>query len=219
MRLTFTQFFTFTARLSMGADRIKAIGALPMLVVMASVSTVSAAPDQGLATLHRVVDTACGCAEGHASGLAAALSCTQGPREFGRLKVMHRATWNSAARARADDLEKVIELCLSNALSARVARERLGQAPVRADGSVPQVYWQQIAGAELRVDSRLVRILHRTKGTSATQGEGKTSVGIVQSRDVEQLQLRLAKRDGGGSEQISLHEVERAWVMMVSDVR
>lgn len=180
-------------------------------------SAVFAANDEGLAKLHRVVDAACECAEGQRSGMAAALSCTQGPREFGRLKVMHRAAWDDVARARAGDLEKVIQSCLSNALSARAARERLGLPPIRVDGSIPEVYWKPIAVAQLHPRSKLVRIVHRARATNAGQSKTLTSIGIVHARDTEQLELLRARRDGGGSQSIVLRDIEQAWVMILRE--
>lgn len=180
-------------------------------------SVVFAANDEGLAKLHRVVDAACECAAGQHSGMAAALSCTQGPREFGRLKVMHRAGWDDAARARAGDLKKVIQSCLSNALSAGAARERLGLPPIRVDGSIPEVYWKPIAIALLLPRSKLVRLVHRTRAINAGQSKTLTSIGIVQARGAEQLQLLRARRDGGGSQSIVLHDIEQAWVMILRE--
>ena len=182
--------------------------ALALSLVMAK--TVHAAGGQGLAELHRVVDRACDCAEGQRSGMAAALSCTQGPREFGRLKVAHRDAWDDAARLRADDLEKVIEACLSNALSARGAREQLGHRPVRADGSSPVVYWKSIAIDDLRPGtSSLVRV---------SRSSGRSSTGIVVTHREGMIGLRRARRDGGGIEQIAVQDIGEAWVMIVDEV-
>lgn len=172
-----------------------------------------AAGDQGLVELYGVVDAACECAEGQRSGIAAALTCTQGTREFGRIKVKHRDAWDEAARARADDLEKVIEFCLSNALSARVARERLGHAPIRADGTVPDVYWRPVAVRELRVGVDLVRLRHGTG-----QDTQKTiNTGIVRALGAQQLVLLRARRDGGGSQRIALRDIGQAWILIVND--
>ena len=168
--------------------------------------------DGGLAELHRVVDAACDCAAGQSSGMAAALACTQGARDFGRLKVMHRDAWDDAARARAGDLEKVIQSCLSNALSAAVARDRLGQPPIRADGTVPAIYWRQIEVRELSAgSSSLVRVRH---GNAAT-----ISTGMVMALDAGRLELRRARSDGGGSERIVLRDIAQAWIMVVRDAR
>ena len=199
---------------------------IAMAMAMAMVNIAFAANDRGLTQLHRVVDAACGCADAQRNGMAAALACTKGPREFGRLKVMHRDAWDAAARARADDLEKVIQLCLSNALSARAARARLGQPPIRADGSVAVVYWQDIEVRALRADtSQLVRVRQRTsqnrsdqnRGQSTHNSSGAITTGMVLALDAEQLQLRRARRDGGGRKSIALRDIEQVWIMVVND--
>ena len=224
MQLTCTDFIALTACSMARAsstvvlrETAKLVAKVTMLY-MVSASAVVAANDEGLAKLHRVVDAACECAKGKRSGMAAALSCTQGPREFGRLKVMHRAAWDEAARIRAGDLEKVIQSCLSNALSASEARARLGQPPIRVDGSIPDVYWKPIALAQLLPGWKLVRIVHKTRGTSTGEDAGKrTSVGMVEERGEAQLELLRARRDGGGRENIVLSDVEQAWEFIVSD--
>jgi hypothetical protein len=189
--------------------------AVIMTAVLALVGVEAfAANDQGLTELHRAVDAACDCAEGQRTGMAAALACSRGPREFGRLKVKHRDGWDDAARSRAADLEKVIESCLSNALSARTARDRLGLPPIRADGTRPAVYWQPIEVRALRADSlKLVRIRHGT-GNAARD---TTSTGMVTALGAQRLELRRARSDGGGSETIALRDIERAWVMVINN--
>ncbi|MFT5445382.1 MAG: hypothetical protein ACI9DC_000542 [Gammaproteobacteria bacterium] len=188
-------------------------GKVVAVAVMATIAmgkVAFAAGDQGLAELHRVVDRACDCAEGQRSGMAAALVCTPGPREFGRLKVANRDAWDDAARSRAEDLEMVIQVCLSNALSAQGAREQLGQRPVRADGSVPAVYWKSIASDDLRPGiSSLVRV---------SRSSGQSSTGIVLTHRGGTIGLRRARRDGGGIEQIAVQDIDRAWVMIVNEV-
>ena len=184
-------------------------------VAIAKVSVAVAASDRGLVELYGVVDAACECAEGQRSGIAAALTCTQGTREFGRIKVKYRDAWDKAARARAGDLEKVIEFCLSNALSARVARERLGHEPIRADGSVPDVYWRPVAVRELRVGVDLVRLRYG----SGQDTEKTINTGMVRALGAQQLELLRARRDGGGSQSIALRDIEQAWVLIVNDKR
>ena len=67
-----------------------------------------AAQDKGVSELHRLVDETCQCGAAQSDGMAAALTCTRGPREFGRIKVQYRSAWDEVARSRVADLEKVI---------------------------------------------------------------------------------------------------------------
>jgi hypothetical protein len=184
--------------------------ALAIVLAIALDKVAFAAGDQGLAELHGAVDRACDCAQGQRSGMVAALACTHGSREFGRLKVAHRDAWNHAARSRVEDLEKVIQACLSNALSAQEAREQLGHRPVRADGSVPAVYWKSIALDDLRPGtSALVRV---------SRGSGQGSTGFVVTHRGGTIDLRRARRDGGGIEQIAVQDIDQAWVMVVNQI-
>lgn len=197
-----------------GANRVargKAVAAaLLVACAMATCKTSFAADDRGLSELHRVVDRACECAQGQRSGMAAALACTAGTREFGRLKVANRDVWNAAAKSRVNDLEQVIQTCLSNAISAQSAREKLGQRPIRANGSIPAVYWKSIAIEDLRPGtSDLVRV---------NRSSGQSSTGIVLSNSAGTLGLRRARRDGGGIVQIAVQDIEAAWVMVVHEV-
>ena len=50
----------------------------------------------GLEALQQVTHDACDCAAGQMSGLDAALRCTDGLQDFGRLKVAHRGAWDPA---------------------------------------------------------------------------------------------------------------------------
>ena len=201
-----------TGTMIFSAHRKAAAATMTMLLCVAGlVGVAAAAEDQGLVALYGVVDAACDCAASQRTGMDAALVCTQGPREFGRLKVKHRDRWDDAARRRAEDLEKVIQSCLSNALSARMASERLGLPPFRADGSLPQVYWQRVDVSTLRADPlKFVRLRHRAGGV-----DSKISTGMVTAGGAQQLQLRRARRDGGGRETIALRDIEQAWVMIL----
>lgn len=160
---------------------------------------------EGLAPLQRVVDEACACAAQYATGMDAAIRCTDGPRRFGRLKVGARAGWNEAQRSAAADLEAIIETCIANAEDATRARDRLGVAPVNGDGTPVLAYWKRVAPAELeRHVTKLVRISRN--GTAPIKG-------LVLSGDGTGVVLSLARRDGGGNERVAYDAIEEAWVM------
>lgn len=160
---------------------------------------------EGLAPLQRIVDEACACAAQYATGMDAAVRCTDGPRRFGRLKVGARAGWNEAQRSAAADLEAIIETCIANAEDATRARDRLGVTPVNGDGTPVLAYWKRVAPAELEGHvTKLVRISR--KGTGPIKG-------LVLSGDGTGVVLSLARRDGGGNERVAYDAIEDAWVM------
>lgn len=159
----------------------------------------------GLDELRRVVRDACECAAVQPSGLDAAVRCTAGPREFGRVKVRYRDGWNETQRARMAALERVIETCISGAMDADAARVRLGLPPAPSDEPRPLVRWRQVAAGDLGVHrSRLVRI-ERAPGVSVK--------GMVEAVADGVVLLRQARRDGGGAEHIPLDQIRGAWAM------
>jgi len=178
----------------------------PRAVVVVLLAVWSAAlPAAGLDELERVVLEACECAAVQPSGMDAAVRCTGGPREFGRVKVRHRDGWDDAQRSRMAVLERVIETCISGAMDAGAARARLGLPPALSDQRRPLVRWRQVAAADLGGHrSRLVRI-ERAPGVSLK--------GMVEAVAGGAVLLRRARRDGGGAERIPLDTIRGAWVM------
>lgn len=160
---------------------------------------------QGLAPLQRIVDEACACAARYATGMDAAIRCTDGPRRFGRLKVGARAGWNEAQRAAAADLEAIIETCIANAEDATRARDRLGVAPVNEDGSLVLAYWKRVAPAEL--------VGHVRKLVRISRNDTAPIKGLLLSGDGTGVVLSLARRDGGGNERVAYDAIQEAWVM------
>lgn len=159
----------------------------------------------GLDELERVVHDACECAAVQPSGMDAAVRCTGGPREFGRVKVRHRDGWDDAQRGRTAMLERVIETCISGAMDADAARARLGLPPSLSDQPRPLVRWRQVAASDLGGHrARLVRI-ERAPGVSLK--------GMVEAVADGAVLLRRARRDGGGAERIPLDTIRGAWVM------
>lgn len=165
----------------------------------------SASAAAGLDALERVVYRACECAARQASGMDAAIRCTHGPREFGRIKVMHHDAWDDAQRARAAALERIIETCIAGAMDADAARTRLGLPRASTDPPRALVRWRQVAAHDLGAHrSRLVRI---------ARVQGGPVKGMVEAVADGAVVLRLARRDGGGAERIPLRAIQGAWVM------
>lgn len=183
-----------------------AVRGRPHAIVVALLAVYSAVlPAAGLDELERVVHDACECAAVQPSGMDAAVRCTRGPREFGRVKVRHRDGWDDAQRGRMAVLERVIETCISGAMDADAARARLGLPPSLADQPRALVRWRQVAAADLGGHrSRLVRI-ERAPGVSLK--------GMVEAVADGAVLLRRARRDGGGAERIPLDTIRGAWVM------
>jgi hypothetical protein len=178
---------------------------IALAVLALRVNTVAAADDDGVRELHQVVEQSCRCGLAQRSGMAAALTCTQGPQDFGRLKVQFRAGWDEPARKRVAALEQIIEYCLSHAIGASQARDRLGQPPTRADGSLPPVYWLRLQLAQLVAStSDLIRIRDR---------HGNTRAGMVVAKGDGQIRLRHARRDGGGTETIVTEDIRDLWIL------
>jgi len=176
------------------------------LVVAAAVAPAGAA-ERGIEQLRETVRAACDCAAGHATGLDAALRCTGGPRDFGRIKVAYRDAWNEDDRRRAAELERLIEYCIANAMTAADARDLLGlsPAPQAPAGRAPVMRWRRIAPAELaRHDTRLVRV---------EDARGESVKGLVESISGGTLLLRRARRDGGGVQRLALDSIRGVWIM------
>lgn len=172
-----------------------------MLLAMAG----AAQADDGLGALAAVVRDACDCAAGQATGLDAALRCTRGPQDFGRLKVTHRDAWDAGGRQRAANLERIIETCIANAMTDGDARDLLGLAPPPASGPAPLARWRRVVPDSLPDHStRLVRI---------QRNAGDTLKGLVEFVDGGALVLRRARRDGGGRQRIPVGEIRGVWVM------
>jgi hypothetical protein len=159
----------------------------------------------GLEALQQVTHDACDCAAGQMSGLDAALRCTDGLQDFGRLKVAHRGAWDPAGARHAAELERVIETCIANAMSDSDARDLLGLPPLAVAGPAPLVRWKRVPPQTLaRHPTRLVRI---------SRGGGVTLKGLVENAGDGSVVLRRARMDGGGRQRIPLAEIRGAWVM------
>lgn len=183
------------------AARTRPRGVVVVLLAVSSSALVAA----GLDELERVVHDACECAAVQPSGMDAAVRCTGGTREFGRVKVRHRDGWDDAQRSRMAVLERVIETCISGAIDAGAARARLGLPPALSDQPRALVRWRQVAAADLGGHrSRLVRIEH---------APGVSLKGMVEAIADGAVLLRRARRDGGGAERIPLDTIRGAWVM------
>jgi hypothetical protein len=179
--------------------------ATAVLTVLLAAAARPVAAQEGIEQLEDVVDAACDCAAGHGTGLEAALSCTRGPSEFGRVKVAYRDGWGERERRRAADLERVIEHCIANAMSASDARDLLGLPPPASAGPAPLARWRRVPPADLGGHStRLVRI---------ERAGGVTLKGLVETLDGASLRLRVARADGGGVRQLPLDGIRGAWVM------
>lgn len=177
-----------------------------MLVLLAVPAARSA---DGLDALAQVVTRACDCAAGQASGMDAAIRCTGGPDAFGRVKVAHRGAWGEAQRARAAELERVIETCLSNAMDADAAREHLGLPAAIGGAGLSPARWRRVAPSALADHpTSLVRIDH---------GKGAPIKGMVEGIDAGSVVLRRARRDGGGVERLPLDAIRGAWVMELTE--
>lgn len=192
-------------RLSGTAAQRAAAPARAVLLVAAVLSWPAAALAAGLEELERVVHRACECAARQASGMDAAIRCTHGPRELGRMKVMQRGGWDDVQRARMAALERIIETCISGAMDADAARVRLGLPPARSHPPPAPVRWRQVAARDLGAHpSRLVRI---------ERAHGGPIKGMVEAIVDGTVVLRQARRDGGGAAHIPLHAIRDAWVM------
>ena len=187
--------------------RRRAPGVSLSVVLVACMACAGRLPAEGLAPLQKIVDDACACAGQYATGMDAAIRCTQGPLRFGRFKVAQRDGWNDAQRAAAADLEAIIETCIANAEDAISARDRLGVVPVNDDGSPVAAYWKRVAPSELvRHPSKLVRI---------SRGGSDSVKGLVLSGDGDGMVLSRARVDGGGRERIAYDVIQEAWVMEI----
>ncbi len=175
-------------------------------ILAGGLAAVSPAGAAGIEDLERVVEAACQCAAGYPTGMDAALGCPDGPREFGRLKVARQDALDGAAQARAAELERIIEACITNAEDLAGARARLGLSPLH-DEPAAQVTWRRVPPGELAsYPSALVRI---------DVGAGAPLKGLVESLDGITLSLRLARSDGGGREDIPVEAIRGAWVLVL----
>lgn len=192
---------TFPAGPGTGSDLLPRL--LSALLLAAPVA-LSAAGDP-LDPLREVVESACACAAGQASGMEAAVRCTEGPRAFGSLKVIARDAFTAAQREEAAVLERVLETCIANALDHATARRRLGLAATPgAPGTAPMV-WVQIRVEDLPAYPQALARIHTADGADMK--------GMVARVSADALHLRRARRDGGGETRIPIAAIREAWVM------
>ena len=177
----------------------------PLAAVLLTAALGAGAAERGIEELREVVDAACDCAAGHASGLDAALRCTRGPQDFGRIKVARRDAWSDDDRRRAARLEQLIEYCIANAMSAADARDLLGLPLPSGATPAPLMRWRRIAPADLGA--------HRTRLVRIEDARGAQVKGLVEAVAGDTLLLRRARRDGGGIERVPLESIRGAWIM------
>lgn len=187
----------------LGRWRRRGVQVLALATLLAQATDVRA--QDSLDALRAVVDDACRCAASRASGIDAAVSCTDGPAAFGRLKVAARAGWSAAERAEAGVLERTIETCIANALDHATARRRLGLAVTPGPTGVAPVVWTQVRVADIAAHPNKLARLHAVSGAPRK--------GLVAAVTDGAVILRRARRDGGGSERIPLDQIREAWVM------
>ena len=177
----------------------------PLAAGLLAAALAAGAAERGIDQLREVVDAACDCAAGRASGLDAALHCTRGPRDFGRIKVARRDAWSEEDGRRAARLERLIEYCIANAMSAADARDLLGLPVPPGAAAAPLMRWRRIAPADLAD--------HRTRLVRVEDGRGERVKGLVEAVSGDTLMLRRARRDGGGIERMPFESIRGAWIM------
>lgn len=168
-------------------------------------SAPAGAAGDALTPLRQVVDEVCGCAAAQASGMDAAVRCTDGLRSFGNLKVAGRESWSEGQRREVGVLEQVIETCIANALDRAAARERLGLAAVAGAPGATGSSWLQVRPEGLASHSTTLARIHLRDGTTVKGMVTGTTGGI--------LTVRRARSDGGGEAQVPVATIREAWVM------
>ncbi len=187
-----------------------------IFAVLGSASIADSHPpgEDGLRKLDATVQRSCMCAGKQASGVQAALTCTQDLNTFAGIKLEYHQTWTPVQQRLARQIEHIVETCLSEALDYRQALSKLGieapftpPQPLTAKQTAPY-YWKQVPPRQLpKYPSRLVLI---------ESVQGSAVKGLLESLDDHGLRLRRARVDGGGILSYKLNDIDGAWVLLPS---